>query len=854
MAYQNIYYERAKNTIHLWDDKSGYQTMPYRKYAYKKDPYGQHTSMYGDKLTRISKWEKEEADDLFESDVPETTRVLVDIYDNDLPSTGHRVMTFDIEVEMITGLPNIREAQNEITAIASYDGATKLYDVFVLDKERKIKNNAKQFSKDGREVNVHIFDNEKNLLLKFLNYYEEINPTILTGWNIDFFDIPYLYNRIKNVCGEGNAKRLSPISQAFWSPYREKWSFGGVAILDYINLYKTYTYTLEASYTLNHIATKELGRGKIEYEGSLDDLFENDLEKFIEYNIVDVDLVVSMDEKLQFIDLCRAVCHAGFVPYEDYIFSSKWLEGACLAYLKKKGLVATNKPKDRKERMQALKDNNQEKFIGAYVKEPIVGKYDWIYDLDLTSLYPSIIMTLNISPETKVGKIQNWDAEENIRGVEKTYKLIGKDGDEYSYSTQELKEVIKDSNLGVAANGVLYTQDKAGLITDILDTWFKQRVEFRKLESQYGEAGDTEKYEFYAKRQLVQKILLNSMYGVLGLPAFRFYDIDNAEAVTITGQTVIKKTAEMANIKYWKELGTKEDYNVYIDTDSIYMMAEPIIKHRYPNYKEFDEKRMATEVNTVAEETQTFLNSFYDILAEKFFFIPKDKHRFEIKKEYISKAGFWVAKKRYAQWMVLKNGIPCDKLDVKGLDVVRSSFPKAFQDQMSGMLKDILMGKDNDYVDKKLLEFKNNMINLPVNKIAKGGAIKELSKYDKGTWRKDSGLSIASFEKGTPAHVKAGITYNRLLKFFDCPFKNEPIRDGDKVKWVYLKTNPLGLDTVAFKDYNDPKEIMDFVEQYIDRDMIYKAELENKVDDFYNALKWEKASNDTKTAKKFFAF
>jgi hypothetical protein len=204
--------------------------------------------------------------------------------------------------------------------------------------------------------------------------------------------------------------------------------------------------------------------------------------------------------------------------------------------------------------------------------------------------------------------------------------------------------------------------------------------------------------------------------------------------------------------------------------------------------------------------------------------------------------------------MVLKNGIKCDKLDVKGLDVVRSSFPKAFQDQMSGMLKDILMGKDNDYVDKKLLEFKNNMINLPVNKIAKGGAIKELSKYDKGTWRKDSGLSIASFEKGTPAHVKAGITYNRLLKFFDCPFKNEPIRDGDKVKWVYLKNNPLGLDTVAFKDYNDPKEIMDFVEQYIDRDMIYKAELENKVDDFYNALKWEKASNDTKTAKKFFAF
>jgi DNA polymerase elongation subunit (family B) len=520
--------------------------------------------------------------------------------------------------------------------------------------------------------------------------------------------------------------------------------------------------------------------------------------------------------------------------------------------LKKQGLVATNKPKDRNERMQALRDNNEEKFIGAYVKEPIVGKYDWIYDLDLTSLYPSIIMTLNISPETKIGKIENWDAEKYIKGGETDYRLIGKDGEIYDYTKQELEEVIKDSNLGVASNGVLYSQDTPGLIADILDTWFKQRVEFRKLEKKYGEAGDTEKYEFYGKRQLVQKILLNSMYGVLGLPAFRFYDVDNAEAVTLTGQVVIKKTAEMANRKYWKELGTTDDYNVYIDTDSIYMMAEPLVKHRYPEYKEFDEKRMAQEVNVIADETQTFLNSFYDLLAERFFFIAKEKHRFEIKKEYISKAGFWVAKKRYAQWMILKNGIPCDKLDVKGLDVVRSSFPKAFQKFMSTMLKDILMGKDHDYIDDTLLTFKKSLPTLPVNLIAKGGAIKELSKYDDGSWK--TGSSIASFEKGTPAHVKAGIAYNRLLKFFNAPYKNEPIRDGDKVKWVYLRNNPLGLDTLAFKDYNDPKEIMDFVETYIDRDKIFEAELENKLDDFYNALKWDKVTADTKTAKKFFAF
>jgi len=849
--YKAIYYERHKNTMHVWDDQRGYFTMSYRKYAYKKDPYGQHLSMYGDRLTRIHEWDKDDIDELFEADIPETTRVLVDIYDSELPSSGHKVMTFDIEVEMNSGLPSTETALNEITSIATHDDGLDEYQIFVLDKNRIIKNDNKEFIKNGKKATIHVFDNEKNLLLAFINHYEEVCPTIITGWNIDYFDVPYLYNRIKNVCGKQNADRLSHIGQCFWSPYRQKYSFGGVNILDYLGLYKNYTYTLEPSYTLDYIAKKELGRGKVEYSGNLDELFKNDLEKFIEYNIVDVELIVAMNQKLQFIDLCRAVCHAGFVSYEDYIFSSKWLEGACLAYLKKKGLVAPNKPKDRKQRMQALKDNNQETFIGAYVKEPIVGKYDWIYDLDLTSLYPSIIMSLNISPETKVGKIQNWDAETWIKGEEKTYKLIGKEGTYYEYNKQELQEVISDGNLGVSANGVLYSQDSPGLIADILNDWFQKRVEFRKLEKKYGDAGDTEKYEFYAKRQLVQKILLNSMYGVLGLPAFRFYDIDNAEAVTVTGQTVIKKTAEMANIKYHKELGTKEDYNVYIDTDSIYMLAEPIIKHRYPNYKEFDEERMAQEVNAVAEETQTFLNKFYDLFAEKFFFLSKGKHRFEIKKEYVSKAGFWVAKKRYAQWMILKNGIKCDKLDVKGLDVVRSSFPKAFQDFMAKMLKEILTGKTRVEIDTQLMEFKQNLNNIPVNKIAKGGAIKELSKYD-APWKK--GDTVANFEKGTPAHVKAGISYNRLLKFFNCPFKHEPIRDGDKVKWVYLKTNPLGLEALAFRDYNDPEEILDFINTYIDREGIYKSELDNKIGDFYKALKWTKPTPETQRAKKFFEF
>ena len=190
----------------------------------------------------------------------------------------------------------------------------------------------------------------------------------------------------------------------------------GVSYLDYLALYKNFTYTELDNYRLDSIANKELGRGKVEYTGNLDQLFRDDIEKFIEYNLVDVEIVVELDEKLQFIDLCRGICHAGHVPYEDFVYSSKYLEGALLTYLRRRNLVAPNKPADRRERMEALKERGDDKFIGAYVKDPIVGKYDWVYDLDLTSLYPSIIMTLNISPESKIGKIRDWDANKFVKG------------------------------------------------------------------------------------------------------------------------------------------------------------------------------------------------------------------------------------------------------------------------------------------------------------------------------------------------------------------------------------------------------------------------------------------------------
>ena len=478
--YQNIHFQRNNNTIHIWDDVKGYFTMPYQRYAFKPATNGEWESIYGDRLTKVFKFDKND-DSLFETDVPEVTRTLVDLYTNsDIPSTGHKILTFDIEVEMETGLPDTEKAQNEITSIAMHDSVTAEQYVLILDKNRKVDKREKD------NISILPFDTEYDLLQKFLTIYESISPTILTGWNIDFFDIPYLYNRLKNVVGERNAKRLSPIKEMFFSPYRKRWFIGGVSALDYLTLYQKYNYKELDNYRLDTVARIELGRGKVEYTGNLDELFKNDIEKFIEYNLEDVRLIVDMDKKLQFIELVRGICHAGHIAYDDFIFAGRIMEGALLCFLRQRGLVASNKMKkeDSDAQIDAMRESGgiddsakDEKFIGAYVKDPIVGKHDWIYDLDLTSLYPSIIMSLNISPETKMTKVEDWDIERYIKGLDESYTIMGK-----TVSRDRFQQFIKDNNYAISSNGVIYRRDKKGCIPSILEEWFQKRVEYRKLE------------------------------------------------------------------------------------------------------------------------------------------------------------------------------------------------------------------------------------------------------------------------------------------------------------------------------------------------------------------------------------
>ena len=410
---------------------------------------------------------------------------------------------------------------------------------------------------------IESFESEFDLLQRFYLKYLDWKPTIITGWNSDTFDMPYLYNRACKIVGSVIANLISPIREVKWNKHRKRYMFAGVSCLDYLALYKLFTYTQLSSYRLDAVAEHELSEKKVEYTGTLNDLYENNIDKFVEYNIHDVRLVKRLHDKLDFIDMARGVCHVGHVPYEDVYFSSRYLEGAILVYLKNLGVVAPNKP----PRVEKL---NGDKFAGAYVQPPQRGKHDWVFDLDITSMYPSVIMSLNISPETKMGKIIGWDAEEYIRGDKKTYTLKNDDKEMGKLTETELKDFLDNNKVSVSSNGVMYRSDKKGLIPALLEKWFDTRVEYRKLMKKFGDAGDNEKYTYFKSRQLIQKVVLNSLYGVLGLPVFRFYDLDNAEATTLTGQELIKFTRKIGNHFYNKELGDTKDYCIYIDTDSVF--------------------------------------------------------------------------------------------------------------------------------------------------------------------------------------------------------------------------------------------------------------------------------------------
>ena len=845
--YKNIFYDRKSNFIHLNDDERGWLSFPYKRYAYRKNSDGHYLSMFGDKLEKITSIPSDESN-LFESDVPVETRILVDgYYETDDSSKNHSIVFFDIETKIGKGFPDPKRTTQEITAISLYSNINKKYYALILDEQNVL------FGLEYPNVELYTFSKEEDLLLKFLDIYESCKPDILTGWNIDGFDCPYTYNRLKKILGETNAKRLSPLGVCYYNDFKQRMIIAGVSCLDYLMLYRKYSGKTCPNYRLDTISKIVLGRGKIEFSGNLNDLLNNDPKKYLEYNINDTELIVEMNKKLEFIQLAIDICHSAHVPYECFPISSRIMEGAILTLLKRKKLIAPNKPpkvEDSDDDIVDLDDEDDDdepKFKGAYVKEPIPGFYEWVINADLNSLYPNVIRTLNISPETKYAKILNWSdmvSDGNIISMkEGDYNLEIKN----SIQVVSKKELINhiSEKYNISSNGILYKKDKDGILKEIITTWYSLRKEYKKQMKNAIDVKDKETEAFFSRREQVTKILLNSLYGVLGLSSWRFFDLDNALAVTACGQEIIKSSSKYANLyclKYSKQINLEipdnYDFITYIDTDSIYLSCVKYINHLNITDDKQKEKFSAEFCTKLADT----INKFYSTFVLKAFNV--NDHFLNIEADACASTAIWLGKKKYAMNLfceLSKNkwyDVPKQK--VLGLDTIKSDFPGLFKELMEKMLVKILSKESNLEVNKLIDSYKERVKTCHYDLLSKNKSIKQISKFEER-----GRVPYSKNIKGTPSHVKAAIHFNDFLKRNKIENDHPFITDFEKVKYVYLKDTPIKIKEIAYRnDGKDPKELLNFIEKNIDRFGMFMGEMQKKIDSFYRALNWRLSVNN----------
>jgi DNA polymerase elongation subunit (family B) len=548
MSYKKCYTSRLKGNnflVHLWDD-TGYQKLEWTNKAYIKCPESEatHTGLNGEPLKQTSKWFSDNLK-LHFHDMPPYQKFLIEKYGvNDEPSKTHREVFFDIEIEMGEALTEdyIKSAPKKVTSIAWYDKQIDQWAILILDVKQQIK----YTNSNNKEIIP--CSNEQELLYKFIEKFREIDPDIIVGWNSDYFDIPYLYYRICNVLGEDVANYLSPINYVRETPwYKDQYvQIVGVESLDYMRLHKKYSWADEPSYKLDAIGEKYAGLNKIEYEGSLDRLFETDIDKFIQYNFRDVEILKVLDEKLEYLALTKNLAHKGKHNYSEVYANTKTQDGAISAYLLSQGIIPP-----AKDRNPISKKN----YAGGYLFCPTAGVYNYMFDEDLTSLYPSIIMTINIGKETLVARIIDADDRNNRLGLN---DLKSKNPEE-EITIENIKRkrtrikikdfisFIENNKWAISANGVCFRTDKESVLSTILKKWFDERVLYKNEMKKAYKSGNEELGASFHLKQYTQKILLNSLYGATSLGSFRYGNVILSEAITLSGQRIIQESALVAN-------------------------------------------------------------------------------------------------------------------------------------------------------------------------------------------------------------------------------------------------------------------------------------------------------------------
>ena len=861
--YQSIYYDFSDYSYHLRDDKKGWSHFNYQPTYYKLDEYGTVPTLDGQMATPTKKFERGDLT-LYERDVDKRTRLLIDnYYESDDVAEWQNIVYFDIECEIGGALTPeyIKSAPMKMTSIAIYDHSSKIYYCLILDEKGEL-TSTKQ---PNREIIP--FPTEKDMLTYFLQLWERLDATIITGWNSGYFDIPYMYYRICNVLDINEAARLSPIQKINFSEYDKEQpiELGGINHLDYMLLFKKFVTKQEPSYKLNDIGEKYVKLGKVEYEGSLDRLFKEDVNKFIEYNIRDVEIIIELEKKLKFIDLTVTICHLCHVPYEQIYMSTVLNDGAILTYLKRKGIASPNKPTTINPLLK-IRDEENDSYAGGYLKDPVPGLYEWVIDLDFTSLYPSIIRSLNIGIETFVGRIVNnnkydnqWSLDELLEMDDDDLIVIEKLNSNFTttksqVTVSKIRDYIIENNIIVAASGALFRTDKSSVVCEVLTDWFNKRVEYKNLMKKAYKAGDIEKGEFYNRRQHAYKIKLNDVYGVFAINGWRYTDGHKmiSSAITLTGQRVTQESIKYVNIWMNENLNTiDKDYVVTSDTDSLFIQVKDILLARGIDLKNKEQCIKATL--EIATEIQKVSNKFIGEFALKAFNIPLNReHFFELKQEVVIERGYFSGKRRYAMYIVNKEGVDTEELVMMGLDLMKSNMPVTYKKFGESIIQEIMFGKTRDDINKRIVDFKKYLKTQSWEVVAKPTGVKQIRKYIKRSPR--IGEIFSELETKCPINTKAAIYTNDLLRFKKLDKHYSCFVEGDKMKYVTLKKNPYNISVIGFKGNNeDPPFITSLIEEFVDKDEIFNSVLLNKLETIYNDLGWEFISLNENVAK-FFSF
>lgn len=594
--YQAVYYDHQTYNYYVRDDVKGWMQFQYQPTYWKRIPEyvdGAQPILTGGWAFPTKKYSKDDSD-LLEKDIDKSLLILREMYyknDDQVPS-WHNIVYFDIEIEMGGALTfeYIAQAPMPITSIALIDVTTKQKICLIVDKTGEIK--------ETNQNNTHIIPcgSEKELILRFIDKFRELDPTIISGYNSEYFDMPYLYFRLKQVVGEEALSRLSPIKKVNYREFAgaHQITIGGVNHLDYMLLHKKYIMKEEPSYKLGDIGLKYVSLGKIEYEGNLNTLFKNDLKTFIDYNLRDVEIIEALEDKLKFINLTIMISHICNIPYESIYWNTVMNEGAMLKYLKREGIISPNKPTTHNPSLKAIMDS----YAGGYLLDPIPGIYFDVIDLDFTSLYPSIIKSLNLGIETLVGRIRvkNRPTYEQNHSLEKLKERDPKEliiveklnKSNYTLKSAEIPlgsliELIEKNDYTISASGAIFDTNEQSVCSTILQGWFEKREYYRALKKKAGKEEDWTNYKLYDLFQHAFKILQNAMYGTYAKPGWRYTDghLICSAAITNSGQRLDQDSIIFVNNKLNSELNTDKNYVKLADTDSMYVELKDVIDTKY---------------------------------------------------------------------------------------------------------------------------------------------------------------------------------------------------------------------------------------------------------------------------------